>query len=113
MSSLAERVPPTSPTELVLVLASSLSATLEELSTSPLSSLPEKDNQPPVPENYWIKLLTLTIIEEVRVSTIMNDLSEDLVGNEGARGSDDSGNLDSGMELRDVETCIFSVFSAN
>ena len=78
MSSLAERVPPTSPTELVLVLASSHSATLEELSTSPLSSPPEKDNQPPVPENYWIKLLTLTIIEEVRVSTIMNDLSEEM-----------------------------------
>ena len=105
---------PTSPTGAVLVLAPSLSLTLEELSTSMSSSPPEKENKPPVRvrENQWVKLLTLTIIEEVRVNTIMNELSDDLVGNEG-RGSDDSGDLDSGVKLRDVGTWIFSVLSAN
>ena len=46
------------------------------------------------------------------MSTIMNELSDDLVGTEGG-GSDESGDLDSGMDLRDVGTCISSVFSAN
>jgi len=96
----------------VLVPASSLSVTLEGLSTSLSSSPPEKENQPLGQENRCIKLLTLTIIEEVSVSTIMNELSDDLVGTEGG-GSDESGDLDSGMDLRDVGTCISSVFSAN
>ena len=43
---------------------------------------------------------------------MMHELSVDLVGNDGG-GSDDSGDLDSGMSLRDVGTSIFSVFSAN
>ena len=41
----------------------------------------------------------------------MNELSDDLLGNEGG-GIDDSGDLDSGANLRgDVVTCIFSVLS--
>jgi len=88
----------TSPTELVLVLVSPLSVTLEELSTSLSSSPPTKENQPPAQENRWLTLFTLTTIEEVSVSTIMNELSDDLVGTEGG-GSDDSGVLDSGVKL--------------
>ena len=42
----------------------------------------------------------------------MHELSDDLVGNEDG-GSDDSGDLDNGVNLRDVGTWIFSVLSAN
>ena len=48
------------------------------------------------------------------MSTTMQDMSNGLV-RDGDSGSNDSDDLNSGLNLRgvDVGTCIFSVFSAN
>ena len=89
----------------MLVLASSPSVVSEELSTSPMSSPPEKESQRLVREYHWVKLLTLTTIDKVKMSTMMHDLSNGLVG-----GRSDSV-LGGGIVLRGVNVgaSIFSV----
>jgi len=45
-----------------------------------MSSPPEKESQCPVREYHGFKLLTLTTIDEVKMSTMIHELSNGLVG---------------------------------